>query len=345
MKQINSKNIIHDVAQIEFITTILQVALAFLALSFILMIILYIQNKIKQNKIAKTAQLSRILQDLLSRYIHLNWHEDKSKLQITNKLFNLSTNHYYRTTLVNYIIQLLKLFQGEEKEKLQCLYKDLEFHHEMLQQLKSSSWLKRLNAINELCNMELVEYRSQISELLQDKNYEVKLVAIQAIITIDQHPFRFLLSSELKLNPSQILYITKKASEIKLGNIKEILNLLKSTEHTHILLAIHLAEIYQANEILENFIPFLNHSNMLIKAQTFILLAQLDAQNFHTLLSNFCHYTSHKELTIILCKIHSRYQTPPNHIDQILINALKRDELNQYINYQSTYYSNLSIFC
>lgn len=345
MKQINSKNIIDDVAQREFIATILQIALVFFALSILLMIILYVHNKIKENKIAKTAQLSRILQDILFRYIHLNWNEEDKKSQITNKLLYFSSNEFYRKTLVNYIIQLLKLFQGEEKEKLQSLYKDLGFQHDMLAQLQSKSWLNRLNAINELCNMELTEYRNQIFKLLNDRNHEVKLVAMQAIILIDQHPFNFLLNSTSKLTKSQILFITKKATEIKLENKSDILKLSQSNEDSHILLSLHLAELYSCKELLEHFIPFLNHKNVSIKSQTFILLAQLDEQKFHTILSRYCQFTSHEEIIMLLNKVHSRYLSIPSNATQLILNSLNQDEIAQSINYQSTFYYNLSTFC
>jgi len=345
MKQINSKNIIDDVAKSEFIATILQIALLFFALSIVLMITLYIHNKLKENKIAKTAQLSRILQDILFRYLHLNWNEDDKKSQITNKLLYFSTNEFYRKTLVNYIIQLLKLFQGEEKEKLQSLYKDLGFQHDMLLQLKSKSWLKRLNAINELCNMELIEYRNQIFQLLNDKNHEVKLVAMQAIILIDKHPFNFLLNTTLILTQSQILYITKKATEIKLENKYDILKLSQSNEDSHVLLSLHLAELYECKNLLEHFIPFLNHSNVSIKSQTFILLAQLDEQKYHTILSTYCQFTSHEEITMLLNKVHSRYLSIPSNANQLIINALNHQESAHSINYHSVFYDNLFSFC
>lgn len=332
MITINSENITQDVQQAEFVRLILQTALAFIFLAFIIIAIMYFHNIRSLSKQRIENKVSKIFEDLLIQYINLDVFETEKKDHILSKINSFLWSAEYKIILKKNISSLNKLFQGEMKDKVEKLYISLGLYHETISNLNSKKWSKKVSALNELREMNIEGSREIIKKLVLDKNQRVSIIAMQTLMNIDNHPFKFLTEHELPLSKAQMIFIAKKASIMKESEHNDILTLFKNQEPTIILLALHMCEILNLKQALTDIQALLKHSNIDIQIQAFITLAKLDETIYYHTLQNYSEHTSIEKLKKLIKVSDSRFVPLSNKINTLVLNtiALKEQKDNSH---------------
>lgn len=300
MKTINTENITQDIQQEELISLILQISMTFFILAIVFIFIMYLHNKFANRNVVNKDRQANIFIYLLFKYINTNQEEYSELISITHRLEGMLETPKSKVIFKQSLLSLHKLFEGDLKEKLENLYQDLGLFSETLTKLKKSNWFDKVEALNELKDLKLVQSKLNIKELILDSNPRVSIMAMQTLMEIDQHPFKFLIDYNAPITRAQAIFISKKAAIMEENQYKDVLLLLRHNQGTIVKLGIQMLYILKLNESSSRLVSLLYHADIEVQQQAFIVLAAMDPNAAQNVLEGYCEYASIKTLSGII---------------------------------------------
>jgi hypothetical protein len=214
------------------------------------------------------------------------------------------------------------LFQGEIKQKLELLYSDLGLYAETLEKLKHKNWKHKIEALSELKDLHIIKARKQIRRLVSDDNQRVSIVAMQSLMELDKHPFKFLVDYKKPITRAQAIFISKKATVMKETHYQDVLMLLQHEEPSIIKLGIQMSNILKLKDATYQLVGLLHHINEDLQVNAFVALSAIDAQNSFQVLQNFCNKASVSIIHKIMLLSDTQYVKLPFLIKHTLKNSI-----------------------
>ena len=157
----------------EILLPIIKYGLIFLAALFVLLLVIYlvsiyIHAQQRRYIIGKTTQWQNMVERLLSGEKPLNDFDIPKR-----------DRKYFRDILMAECAKQ----DTDGKSKIKDLYRQLGYLDEDIQQLKSRTWWKKIQAIERLGDLELGEAEEHVFPLLMDRRSEVRFSALRTLAT------------------------------------------------------------------------------------------------------------------------------------------------------------------
>lgn len=322
MKTINSDNITQNVQQEELISFILQVSLFLILGALLFVAIMYVHNRIMNVKKSTDERISNIFQNLLIKYINTDISDLNTITNLTHRMNTMLTSSKNIALFKTNILTLNKLFQGEIKHKIENLYSDLGLYTETIEKLNSKSWSDKVEALNELKDLQIGKSRHEIKKLILDPNQRVSIMAMQSLMELDQHPFKFLVDFKKPITRAQAIFISKKASVMKENQYKDVLLLLRHEQPSVVKLGIQMAQVLNLNDSVYQLVALLHHSDDELQIQAFVAMAAIDPQSSFHVLYNYCKQATIENVRKIITISDTQYVKLPFSIHQLIKNSI-----------------------
>lgn len=167
------------------------------ALSVLLIVSIFVRRSIGLYRLNIEKKYTDPYQNLLAAFLY----EHKNALQQAQKLA-------YPALFKAQILLFHKNLDGTEAAQLRQLYRDLGFPKKALWSLKYAlNWRKRLASMQELRAMQVEMAYPVIFQKIHDKNPEVRLAAMQAVLEVSDAPFSFLTDLKYPLSNWQEIHL------------------------------------------------------------------------------------------------------------------------------------------
>jgi hypothetical protein len=329
MKTINSENITQNIQEDDLIRIIMQVSLAMIILALIFVAVMYLHNKRANQKTSNKERLSNVLVYYIFKFINTDAYYNTELICIIHSIKLLIKGNDAKSLFKQNLLAMHKLFEGEIKEKLEELYTRIGLLEETTTKLKKKNWIDKVQALTELKDLRLLKSREKINHLISDPNPRVSIMAMQSIMEIDQHPFKFLMDFNKPITRAQSIFISKKATLMKENQYEDVLMLLNHNEDSVIKLGIQMLHVLKLKESSYKLVSLLHHTNEEIKVQAFVVLASLDPECSFKVLQNFCESTDQKMLKQIILTSNVQGIMMPNEMQEIIYNRIAHKNVNQ----------------
>ena len=329
MKTINSENITQNIQEDDLIRIIMQVSLTMIILALVFVAIMYLHNKRANQKTSNKERLSNVLVYYIFKYINTDAYYNSELICITQSIKLLIKGNDAKSLFKQNLLSMHKLFEGDIKEKLEGLYTRMGLLEETTIKLKKKNWIEKVQALTELKDLRLVKSRENIKHLISDPNPRVSIMAMQSIMEIDQHPFRFLMEFNKPITRAQSIFISKKAAVMRENQYEDVLMLLNHNEASVIKLGIQMLHVLKLKESSYKLVSLLHHTNEEIQVQSFVVLASLDPECSIMVLQNFCESASQKMLKQIILTSNVQGIIMPDEMKEIIYNRIARKHANQ----------------
>lgn len=328
MKTINSENITSNISEDDLIRIIMQVSLAMIIMALLFVVLMYLHNKRANQKALNKERLSNVFVYYIFKYINTSSLENTELICITHSIKLLIKNNNSKALFKENLLAMHKLFEGEVKEKLEELYTRIGLLDETTRKLRKTNWLEKVQALTEIKDLRLEKSRENIKSLISDPNPRVSIMAMQSMMEIDQHPFRFLMEYNKPITRAQSIFISKKAAIMKENQYEDVLLLLNHNEVSIIKLGIQMLHVLKLNESSYKLVSLLHHSNEEIQIQAFVVLASIDPVCSSKVLLNFCNTASIKMLKQIVLTSNVQGIIMPDELKDIIYQKLAPQKKN-----------------
>jgi hypothetical protein len=167
------------------------------ALSVLLIVSIFVRRSIGLYRLNIEKKYTDPYQNLLAEFLY----DNKNVVQQAQILA-------YPALFKTQILLFHKNLDGTEAAQLRQLYRDLGFPKKALWSLKYAlSWRKRLASMQELRAMQVEMAYPVIFQKIHDKNPEVRLAAMQAVLEVSDAPFSFLNGLKYPLSNWQEIHL------------------------------------------------------------------------------------------------------------------------------------------
>jgi HEAT repeat protein len=189
-------------------------------------------RKKKNSDLEKTNTLNERYHQFLSELASGNYTDKALEIMSADKETTLALNKedftkpFNRKTLLKELLSLQKDLAGEAAYKLREVYLTLGYKEESLKKLKSLDWMKRVEGIQELKQMDIKDGYQPLFKLVNDRNQLVRLEAILARMKMDVNPLSLFEELEDDLTDWEQLRIHNLLHRLPLQDIPSFLPLL-----------------------------------------------------------------------------------------------------------------------
>lgn len=186
----------------QYAPLIIQIALLFIVIAVICTISAYISILSSRyrawRKEKKLAKLHPVIDNLLMEHILLN--EDLMQEDIAGNViididaFRLPVfeKSWARQALIDRLIHYSNNVRGAMGDHIRSLYIQLELDKDSMKKMKSRKWNKKVQALNELMNMNMSVADVTLLPLTNSRNRELRAAARHAYIKLSKNePFKF----------------------------------------------------------------------------------------------------------------------------------------------------------
>lgn len=182
---------------------------------------------------------------------------------ITEKLLKKT---HYRQCCTNAIIEAKKALLGSSALNLKKLYEQLNLDKDSFQKLSSYNWQKKAKGIQELSEMDQVNYVKNIYRLTTNKNETVRNEAQCGLVKYYGFSgLRFLNVTVHPISEWQQIQLINKLGADKADNTNMLIRWLRSDMESITLFSLKLACFYSNYEVYNVVLQCLKHSNLKIK--------------------------------------------------------------------------------
>ena len=131
----------------------------------------------------------------VDQYFNKTKSSSKSHLELTDIV-----DPKNRTILLSELKGMHSIITGQEKDRLRELYFGMGFVPEIKSRLESSSWLTRVEAIQEVRQFQIRSYYPKVFDMINDAHETVRRNAILSRIVLDPDPINILHDINTPLN-------------------------------------------------------------------------------------------------------------------------------------------------
>lgn len=198
---------------------------------------------------------------------------------LAKRLRNLLPNKHFRSLLTKELISAKENMSGSSGENLQKLYLQLNLDEYALKLLKSNSWHKISNAIQELGVMELSQYKSKIAPYINHKKVLVRLEAQNTLLKFNGFKgLYFLDQATYPITEWQQIKLLEQLNTLPAEDFSGIERWLESSNDSVVAFALKLARNYFQFQIYPKIAKCLTHPHPEVRRQAILTLQAITTE-------------------------------------------------------------------
>lgn len=257
----------------------------FLSLFVFFFVFLITSRIVKNKKENKAKKIEKVIEGLLSEILFDDDYESliqaSDKTGLKNKVGlpflkdKMSAKLFYQE-----IIRLHNNYKGELAEKMEAVFRLLDFDELCMKKIKSTKWFVTAEGILEANEMALVEFLPVIFPLANNEENAVRTAAQNAIIQLNQEaPFSFFDTITYPLSEWDQIQLHQALRKYQNQNIPSMKKRLSNPEDTVVEFALKLINEYKQEEAFDEVVKCLNRPSKIVQKAALNAVISIDNEN------------------------------------------------------------------
>ncbi len=205
---------------------------------------------------------------------------DYNLLPLPGRLKKLLPNSHFRKLLTKELINAKQNMSGTASLNLKTLFKQLKLDQDALMMINSNSWYLKAFGIQQLGQMEMIEYQDKIFGFTNNKRGLLRVEAQNAIVKFSGFEgLRFLDNAEYPITEWQQIKLLEELSQLPSENFTGIDKWLGSENDSVVIFALKLTGNYFRFELYDRVVLCLRHINPEVRRQAIMVVKELPNEN------------------------------------------------------------------
>lgn len=263
-------------------------ALVFLAITFLLVLTIYVVLYVKKRRFRKEQKVIQVLDEWIGEAIMAT--EDESHIYVTHELLDYFEAADMRQLAIDRLIETKKNLTGTSADNIIKLYVQLGLREDSLNKIASMVWHVKAKGIYELYMMNQEDYKEEIRRYTNSENQYVRTEAQTAMLNFEGFEgLKFLDTLKYIINDWQQVKLLEQLESRDTQNMGHLPLWLGSDNPYVRYFALKLADIYQQMEMHDEVAHCLRDDSEKIRYQAIKTLGTISNETTNHILREHYH--------------------------------------------------------